>query len=268
MHVKDIKKHLPALVIIAGICTGLVFPFLDVGDGMLAGSDIFDVLDYSRPELAPVKQQLDAGNVSGAKAALHAWFVARTWQPMHPYSGNTGYRASADKTIARDFTISGVTHNIGTADRVVNGRVVRGVNFHATPSEDMEWTWQVNRGGWMTALAITARGYFDALDNVTAEYYAEALVDLYTMFLDDEPVGAAFTWRTIDSALRISNLIRSFDLIKVTSAFTPEFCHRFLSSLVDHGQFLFNFHKVTTNWAFIEMTRLILLASYIPEVTS
>ncbi len=268
MRAKHLKKHLPALVIIAGICTGLLIPFLDVGNGTLAGSDIFALLDYSRPELAPVKQQLDAGNATGAKVALHAWFVGRAWQPMHPSGGWTGAQAEADKNIARDFTINGETHNIGTGDRVVNGRVVRGVNFHATPSEDMEWTWQLNRGYWMGTLAATARGYLDLSDNVTAEYYANALVDLYTMFLDDEPVGSAFTWRTIDSAIRIALTIRSFDLIKATRAFTPEFCHRFLSSLVDHGQFLFDFHKITTNWAFIEMTNVLSLAAYLPEVTA
>ncbi len=268
MQAKHLKKHIPALVILAGICTGLVLPFLDVGNGTMAGSDLFSQLDYSRPELAPVKQQLDAGNATGAKVALHAWFVARAWQPLYPLGGWTGARADADKTIARDFTVTGVTHNIGTGDRVVNGRVVRGVNFHAVPSEDMEWTWQVNRFAWMWALAVTSRGYLDLSDNATAEYYAEALVDIYTMFLDDEPVGSAFTWRTIDSAIRIGILIRAFDLIKATRAFTPEFCHRFLSSLVDHGQFLFDFHKVTTNWAFIETINELLLASFLPEVTS
>ncbi len=267
MHVKQLKKHLPALVIIAGICTGLIFPFLDVGNGTMAGSDLFSLLDYSRPELAPVKQQLDAGNITGAKVALHAWFVARAMQPHYPLGGWTGARVEADKVIARDFTITGVTHNIGTVDRVVNGRVVRGVNFHAVPSEDMEWTWQVNRFAWMWALAVTSRGYLDLSDNVTAEYYAEALVDVYTMFLDDEPVGSAFTWRTIDSAIRIGILIRAFDLIKATCAFTPEFCYRFLSSLVDHGQFIFDFHKVITNWAFIETINELLLTSFLPEIT-
>jgi len=270
VHAKDVRKQLPALVILAGICTGLVIPYMDLGKGMLSGNDLFSLLDYSRPELAPVKQQLDAGNVTGAKVALHSWFVARAWPPMYPLSGWTGARAEADKYIARNFTINGVTHNLGTGDRLVNGRVVRGVNFHAVPpgEEDMEWTWQVNRFGWMWTLAATSRGYLDLGDNITAEYYAEALVDVYTMFLDDEPVGAAFTWRTIDSAIRIGILIRAFDLIKTTRAFTPEFCHRFLSSLVDHGRFLFDFHKVTTNWAFIEMTSELLLASFLPEITA
>nr|MDO8111273.1 heparinase II/III family protein [Candidatus Sigynarchaeota archaeon] len=262
------KNALPAAVIIAGICFGFIFPHLDFGNNY-PGPGLFGLLDYTRPGLAGVKANLDAGNETAAKVALHDYFLHRSWPPLHPYSGNIGYAANGNDIIARVFTINGVTHVLNdTGNRTVNGRVILNMNFHATPDEDMEWTWQLNRGYWMTDLAIAARGYLDVNNTALAEYYAAALVDLYTIFLDDEPVGSAFTWRTIDAAIRINQLILAIDLIKETVAFTPEFCFRYLSSFVDHGQFLFAFHKIRTNWAFIESDHMIMLASYLPEITA
>ncbi|MBD3187257.1 hypothetical protein GF325_10540 [Candidatus Bathyarchaeota archaeon] len=262
------RAVIPTLLIATGLFFTIIYPSIDFRNSLFKEDAIFSHLDYTLPAMNEIKIQVDSGNMSGAKHALLDYMQDRVKSPVHAWSGNTGYKDKADKIIAREFTVNGRTHlldDYGT--RHVNGRQVLDMNFHLNPDDDFEWIWQLNRGGWIKDLAVAARGFYDINDNATGDYYTAALVDLYTIFLEDEPVGSGYSWRTIDSAIRVKNIIRGFDLIKNSSMFTPEFCYKYLESLLDHGRFLNLFHKIRTNWGFIEMNHLLDICAYFPECT-
>lgn len=264
-------RRLPALATCIGIVASFILPAGFITPWFSDPGALFRALDYEGfPALGPVQQHYTAGRIDAAKVALHEYLTTRDTRPLHVFAGNLGAKAEADNIVNRIFTIQGKTFQINDSGNLtVNGRNVYNVKFHRNPDPDgdNEWIWLFNRGGaWMNALARVARGYLDAGNVSMGEYYAGALVDIFTLFLQNEPVGSSFSWRTIDSAIRIGNMLPSFDAIRDSEAFTPAFCFEYLSSLLQHGTFLFNYHKTRTNWAWIEANHLVMLAAYLPEL--
>ncbi len=237
-------------------------------------NDLFSILRSEDPTLQEISETAAQGNITGAKLLLHSYFVNRTLEPYSKISSsNVSHEMQmADLVIQRIFTIIGRTFSMYNCSEsgiiTLNSRSIYDTNWHRNPYPyDDEWIWQLSRWGWLRDVGRAYLGNI-ALGNFSlAEYYAEALVDLVTDFIQKEPVGTAYSWRTIDSAGRVSNAIASVEAIKNSSAFTPEFCYIFLRFLVDHGRYLADFHKTQFNWAFIESGAMIELCSFLPEIT-
>ena len=270
-HMK--RSHLlRTVLLLSAISFVAIYPLLPLDNSV--SNDLFFLLRGDDPALQEIKDAAVQGNLTGAKILLHRYFVNRSLEPYSKLSSSNVIQEmqSADLSIRRIFTVVQTTramYNCSESGLItVNGRVIYDTNWHRNPyPHDDEWIWQLSRWGWLRDLARSYLGNI-AIGNIsTAEYYAENLVDTVTDFIQKEPVGTMYTWRTIDSAIRIASAIGAVDAIKNSSAFTPEFCFIFLRFLVDHGRYLADFHKVQFNWAFIESGAMIELCSYLPEIT-
>jgi len=266
------SHFLRTVILLAAVSFVGIYPLLPLENTV--SNDIFSLLSDGTAELREIRAVASEGNLTGARSLLHKYFVSRAHAPYSTIaSGNlTWEMQNAEFVIHRRFTINEETYflyNCSEAGKIqVNGREILDTNWHRNPNtKDDEWIWVLSRWGWMGDLARSYLGNV-ALGNISAaEYYAEALVDLVTDFIAKEPVGSMYSWRTIDSAIRISNAIGAIHAIKNSSAFTSDFCYIFLRFLVDHGRYLADFHKIQFNWAFIECQGLIELCAYLPEIT-
>jgi len=251
----------------------VIYPLLPLNNSQ--SNNLFTLLRETDANLAEVKATAANGNATGAKVLLHAYFTNRSLEPYSKVSSSnlTAEMQRANLTIRRIFTINEETYSMfncsGAEIITVNGREIFNTNWHRNPNvKDDEWIWGLSRWGWLGDLARSYLGNKAIGNDSLAEYYAAALVDFVTDFIQKEPVGSMWSWRTIDSAIRISSAIGAVDAIKNSSAFTPEFCYIFLRLLVDHGKYLADYHKIQYNWAFIESGGVIELCSYLPEIIS
>ncbi len=267
------KFHLlRAVVLLSAISFIVIYPLMPLNNSV--SNDLFLLLRSDDPQLVDIKMAAATGNLTGAKLFLWNYFTHRT---LEPYSKVSSYNLTqemqnADLVIHRIFTVNEETYRMFNCSesglKLVNRRIIYDTNWHNNPNaKDDEWIWCLSRWGWIGDLARCYLGNIEIGNLSAAEYYAEALVDLVTDFINKEPVGTMYSWRTIDSAIRIPNVLGAIDAIKNSSAFTPEFCYIFLRFLVDHGRYLADFHKIQYNWAFIESGGLIELCSYLPEIT-
>ncbi len=264
-------KVLQVMLLLSAVSFLVIYPLLPLENTV--SNDLFYLLDTNNAQLQQIKTAALHGNQTGAINLLFYYYRTRSLDPYSKvYSSNlTQEMQNADLVIHRIFTQVEQTVSMFNCSEkgiiTINGREIYDTNWHKNPyPNDEEWIWQLNRWGWLRDVARSYLGNI-ALGNIsTAEYYAAALVDLVTDFIQKEPVGSMYTWRTIDSAIRVSNAIASVDAIKNSSAFTPTFCYLFWRFLVDHGKYLADFHKIQFNWAFIESSALIELSSFLPEI--
>jgi len=263
---------LRTLILIAAISFIGFYPLLPLENTI--SDDIFFLLSDNTSELREIRAAASEGNVTRAKSLLHNYFVNRAHAPYSAIASNnlTLEMQNAELVIRRSFTVNEETYflyNCSEPGKIqVNGREILDTNWHRNPNtKDDEWIWVLSRWGWINDLARSYLGNIALGNGSVAEYYAEALVDLVTDFIAKEPVGSMYSWRTIDSAIRIPNAMGAMHAIKNSSAFTPDFCYIFLRFLVDHGRYLADFHKIQFNWAFIECQGLIELCAFLPEIT-
>ncbi len=266
------SHFLRTLILIAAISFIGIYPLLPLENTI--SNDIFFLLSDNTSELREIRAAASEGNVTRAKSLLHNYFVNRAHAPYSTIASNnfTLEMQNADLVIRRRFTVNEETYFLYNCSepgkKQVNGREILDTNWHRNPNtKDDEWLWVLSRWGWINDLARSYLGNIALGNGSVAEYYAEALVDLVTDFIAKEPVGSMYSWRTIDSAIRIPNAIGAIHVIKNSSAFTPDFCYMFLRFLIDHGRYLADFHKIQFNWAFIECQGLIELCAYLPEIT-
>jgi len=270
---KGIASGVLNLVLIAGPLVYLgIYPNLHQEFSSYTESLFFSLLDGNYTTIGQAKDAYEAGEPDVAKITLKQYYINRPVDSHYEiFSINlTEETIRADNAIQRIFTHHGKTlqlPNYPNSDTtIVNGREIPNTNWHKNPyPEDDEWIWQISRWEWIHNFARVYLGY-QALGNQTqADFYARECIDLLTDFMMKEPVGSSYTWRTIDSALRVQTLYGLGDVLKNSTYFTPEFCYLYLRFIVDHGRFLIDFHKTSYNWAFIESEGILSVCAYFPE---
>ncbi|MHA1683911.1 MAG: heparinase II/III family protein [Promethearchaeota archaeon] len=249
----------------------VVWPLVGHDFSTFTDAEFFNSLRDDDPALLNIKEAAKE-NISNAKELFLSYYQSRPSDPNFHVSGNLdSWRvAKADDVIRRIFNERDVTRqfkNFSSRDSItVNGRVIPNSNWHENPyPEDDEWIWSWSQFGWIRDYCRVYLGYADAGNDTRARYYARAMVDLLTDFISKEPVGNSFTWRTLDSAKRVSNLLILGETMKNSSAFTADFCTLFIKFILDHGRFFFYFHKTIFNWAFVESLGSLELCSNLPE---
>ncbi|MHA1273662.1 MAG: heparinase II/III family protein [Promethearchaeota archaeon] len=277
MNNKKLVKKLYASFLI-GIVGSLlfiaIFPRIELPYSAFSEKEFFNLLDDNVSELAKIKETANEGNYDKAKEMLKDYFLSKSKDLNFNRTSMDLEEVEelADLAIKRKFTVLGVTRKLYTypykETRIVNNHEIPNTNWHKNPyPEDVEWIWQLSRGGWIIDLA---RGYetnYLLGNNKEAKYYGKWFVDSLTDYIEKESVGSQFTWRTIDSGLRVPNLLSAFDMIKNSDAFTPEFCYLYLRFILDHGKYLVDHHKNEYNWAFIEAKAIINICMFLPEFT-
>lgn len=245
-----------------------IFPYLQSAESSITEADFFAYLDQNNENLTDIIDAAESGNYTKAKIFFRDYMINRKNDSNYYFSG-TPPNASADLAIDRNFTsisVNKILPNITNEPIIVNGRFRPNTNWHDNPyPEDDEWIWQFSRFRFLPSLAKAFKGNFDDGNEEAAEYYGTACIDLLTDFINKEPVGSMYTWRTIDSGLRISRFLFTIENIRFSDDFTADFCFRFVRFILEHGKYLNDFHKNQFNWAFIESNALIEIRGYFPE---
>lgn len=224
-------------------------------------SELGELLDLSRPELADVAAELDAGDELGAAEELKDFYAQRTSVDL-PEPGGAGVGdATADELAAGTFRFDGVTRDFydEDAERI-----------------DIDWedTWDgtedaPGRGQvWMSDFAFMptlTRAYLDESDPQKRAEYAAAWMEITLDFFADNP-----DWprnRNLSAAKRLTQLVVSFSAFRTEPTIDA-------SGLVDYliGVDATMAHLVNAlpthrgnNW-FLSMARSIYISSvYLPE---
>ncbi|MHA1109934.1 MAG: heparinase II/III family protein [Promethearchaeota archaeon] len=267
-----LSSGLNIVLIVGPLLFLAVYPNLPQGPSSYSESLFFSLLDGNYTTIGQAKDAYEAGEIETAKITLKQYYINRpndTNYELVSYN-LTEEMKRVDMAIQRIFTHHGKTLQLHTYPDsetiIVNGREIPNTNWNDNPyPQDDEWIWQFSRWGWIEDFARAYVGNI-AIGNITqAEIYARECIDLITDFMLKEPVGSAYTWRTLDSALRLRKVLAIGETLRFSTYFSSDFCYLYLRFIADHGKFIYNFHKTKYNWAFMESKALLRACSYFPE---
>ncbi|MBN2154811.1 MAG: heparinase II/III family protein [Candidatus Lokiarchaeota archaeon] len=251
-----------------------IYPNLQQEPSSYSESLFFSLLDETNSTLAIAKRTADEGDLSIAKSTLLYYFRNRPPDPLYRIQSYnlTEEMNRSNLAMERIFNLHGKTLQIANypdSDTIlVNGRQMPNTNWHKNPyPQDDEWIWQFSRWSWIQDFARAYIGNIAIGNTIIAELYARECIDLITDFIQKEPVGSSYTWRTLDSAYRVQNLYGLGDVLKNSTYFTSEFCFLFLRFIADHGRYIADFHKTQYNWAFTESKGLLTICGYLDFFT-
>lgn len=138
------------------------------------------------------------------------------------------------------------------------------IDWAYSANGDGEWTYMLCRHRYMTCLG-------QAYSLTKNEKYAETFVKLASHFIDNAkltPEAGSTTWRTIDAGIRIENWIKGYTHMKDSVHFTKAFVDKLFASLIEHGNYLHNYHdtfRTLSNWGVLQYNGLLLLGLFMPE---
>jgi hypothetical protein len=164
----------------------------------------------------------------------------------------------ADKFVAKIFTLGEHTLDMSA-----------GLDWHATPTGDLEWNGGLVRHGYFMLLAAEYERTGD-------EKYARTIIEHLTHYIDHmprfDPAGKPYleykksTWRPFEAAGRAAETWpEALGKIIKAPAMTPEIWAKILLSIHEHGDFLAIHHWRTGNHACLEVAALGLLGLFYRE---
>lgn len=141
------------------------------------------------------------------------------------------------------------------------------IDWQINPNHDPEWTFMLNR---MNYLNVLAQAYLLTSDHKYTVIYMRLLREWLQK--NERPHGKEVTsWRSIDSAIRLRNWIKSLEVFLLDDAFSPDLlaevivsCDRHLSYLKDG----WNINRLQTNWVILESNGAYLGALFFQELLS
>jgi hypothetical protein len=230
-----------------------------LGPRLRAGSeDVFSHLDLSRPELAAVKQAVDAGNTQAACAALIAHLRTRktpkwyTDSPPAPKENPAATDPGAEKILRREYVFVGKPATL-----------TKDLDWNANPLRDNEWPIELNRH-------YTWRTLVRAYNKTGNPAYARDFVAQLQDWCADNPRPKSsrqgrFTWRTLECGIRLSGSwpLCFFDMLN-SPYFTPDVACLMLDTIWQQADYLTKFHG-GGNWLVTETSGLMTAAVLFPE---
>lgn len=237
-------------------------------------SCFFYHLNLDFPGMEEVRSAVEKGDYGKAKAEYMEFRKYKS-KPNWYISPNDKPKKAVMVTDPEGDQI--INHIIGPNMGAPEVHLGQNINWEFNPVDpsqphySKEWTWQnLNRGRMWSKLG---EAYWNTLD----EKYALEWVAMQEDWVNDNPVpldadpGATFTWRTIESGIRISRWMNAYYSFLHSPSFTSEAHATFVKGIIEHGQRL---HKVTTeqperssNWVTMECNGLGTLAILFPEIT-
>lgn len=239
---------------------------VDMTGPVTSDEALFDALDLNLPELAVVAARVEAGDPTGAKAALADYYRQRT-------SVRWWYDArTPDPTIG---------HNRGAADRTVRGEIQQVTIWHTFPNGEIdwfynptlvrddlpanhEWQWQLGRMHFWGELGRT---WWATGEPVYAETFARQLRSWVRACPRPSEVanGPGSAWRTIECGIRLAGAWPdAWHRFLTAPAFDDETMILFLKSVFEQADYLSRF-STSGNWLTMEMNGLYTTGALFPE---
>lgn len=230
--------------------------------------DFFNLLDYSIPDLKPVKVAVENSDYLKATSELADYYRNRTWVPWkynpHDYSSD---RSPYTEVIAED-ALSGKVTIIDIPYTFPDKNIdwfYNVTNENKDYSENVEWQYQLNRQDMLYQLAMA---YWTTQD----EEYAVACVKYLRDWIKDCPRPSlsgnlpVSAWRTLETGIRLSQVWPEiFNRLLHSPNFTDEDILYFLISLTEQAEYL-NTYQTSGNWIFHELGGLYTTACLFPEI--
>ncbi|WP_159623255.1 heparinase II/III family protein [Ruania rhizosphaerae] len=225
-------------------------------------SDLAELLDLTRPELADVAAELADGDAEGAAEELQQFYADRT-DVVLPEPNRAGVgQASADELAEGIFRFDGVTRD-----------------FYDEEAQRIDVDWQDTWDGteeepgkgqvWMSDFAFMptlTRAYMSEQNPQVRAEYAQAWMEITLDFFADNP-----DWprnKNLAGAKRLSQLITSFSVFRTEPTIDAGELVDYLmgtAATTDHLVDALPAHR-GNNW-YLSMARSIYLASvYLPEL--
>ncbi|MDE2999922.1 MAG: alginate lyase family protein [Gemmatimonadota bacterium] len=187
---------------------------------------ILEKLDLTTAGLEAVKRASDAGDRTGALAALRDYYRAKF--PLGE-ADEEGDHTEADKICRRII-------QWGPYDEAQYGD---DFDWEWDPPGDIEWVCVVYRFYWASPLVA-------AYGSTRDEKYAQAFVDLASDWISKHPLEKhtrthpvykswkGFAWLDLQTGIRATNICAAFRGLIQSEAFAPEFLGVLLASVYDH----------------------------------
>ncbi|TDC32325.1 alginate lyase family protein [Kribbella albertanoniae] len=250
----------------AMLVLALVATVLSPGRAVAAGmSDLGELLDLTRPELAAVAAKLAAGNEAGAAEELKAFYAGRS--NVHypaPTDGLGGGDSGPDDLAAGIFRFGAETRNFYNS---------------AEQRIDVDWddAWggtQTTPGGaqvLMTDLTFMPKltfAYVSESDPVKRAAYARAWMDISLDFFAD--VQSWPQGRNLSAAKRLAQLVSAFSMFRTDPGIKANDLVAYLSGVHATTDFLVGVMQihVGNNW-YVSMARSVHAAAvFLPEFSA
>ena len=225
----------------------------------MTDSEFFAARDLERPELAAVREAVDAGDLEAAKSAWAAHLRERRaprWKEMwferpEPVSATPALTGQADLATQHIFRWQSNEFFLGEDIDWSQNQMTEG------ESATIEWNANLNRHGLFSLLS---QAYWRTGD----EKYAQKLVEMWLDWIEDAPVllnasGNSpyhWAWETLNTAVRTSgswpqSLFRTID----SPAWTDEALVTVAKSFAEHAGHLMK-HPSHGNWLTAKSTVL------------
>jgi hypothetical protein len=233
-------------------------------------ANVIEALDLSRPELASVRQAVEARDLDSAKAELVAYFRSRQtplwsgldWARQYPERVKRMTRTAMSRTFSR----AGATYTF-SRDQPIDW------DFNPTEADTTtvvqnEWTWQLNRHHDWYALALA---YGQSGD----EKFAAEFTEQFKSWVDQCPRPTDSTgnypksaWRTIETGIRASGTWPSaFYGFKASPSFDDDAVMDMLHLFAEHARHLMpaDHFRSGSNWGTMESNGLFTIGVLFPE---
>ncbi|MBD0832590.1 alginate lyase family protein [Aestuariibaculum sediminum] len=234
---------------------------------------VLESLDFNFSELKKVKEAYNQGNDKRALQELLKIYIAK--QPLYlkmDQSDLDYLKLNYPKDVAKVLE---------TANQVLDQYFVfrdewamektnvpyqfkKEIDWSIIPFEDPEWCYMLNRHRYWEDLG---RAYYLTGE----EKYAKGFINQVTHWIDNNPISNELlnlSWRRIEAGIRCENWIKSFEYVKHSKHFTPQFLAKFLMSLKEHAEYLnkdfSNFSK-TSNWGVLEFHGLFNVSQFLND---
>ncbi|MEV0396392.1 alginate lyase family protein [Polymorphospora rubra] len=250
----------------AALVLALVATVLSPGRAAAADmSDLGELLDLTRPELAAVAAELAAGDEAGAAGELKVFYAGRTdVQYLAPSADGGGGDASADELAAGIFRFGAETRD-----------------FYNDAEQRIDVNWQDAWGGTQTTpggaqtlmsdLAFMPRlisAYAFESDPVKRAAYAAAWMDISLDFFAD--VQSWPQGRNLSAAKRLAQLISAFAVFRTDPGIDANDLVAYLSGVHATAKYLVGVMQihVGNNW-YVSMARSVYAAAvFLPEFSA
>jgi len=258
---RALKMFFTGGLIITSLIVLGVIPFTSLKEGRLSDWEFFSLLDNSRNGPQDVIDAASRFDYDTAALLWRDYLRGRDWNHFKPVVNNSESTQAGDDVLKHRFTVIGKTYVLNGSNVERYGRIWSDINWHDNPDSDNEWIWQLNRFSFTDSLA---KAYLATEGNET---YAWEFVCCIMDWIQDELPGNPWSWRTLDTSIRVNRWIRALVPMLNSSYFTPRVVLEICKSLVTQARFLITHHRRTNNWCVTESRGLLILRAFLPEIT-